>query len=50
MAEGGEGGAGGGEARGAWRVKLYRLNDVGAWEDQGTGHARVEFVEARLIC
>jgi|Laugresbdmm110sn_1035088.scaffolds.fasta_scaffold153997_1 hypothetical protein len=49
MVEGEEGGAGG-EPPGAWRVKLYRLNDVGAWEDQGTGHARVEFVEARLAC
>ncbi|KAK7329535.1 hypothetical protein VNO77_23705 [Canavalia gladiata] len=27
------------------RVKVYRLNDVGKWDDQGTGHVTVDFLE-----
>eukprot|EP00633_Aureoumbra_lagunensis_P008853 CAMPEP_0197319488 /NCGR_PEP_ID=MMETSP0891-20130614/55073_1 /TAXON_ID=44058 ORGANISM="Aureoumbra lagunensis, Strain CCMP1510" /NCGR_SAMPLE_ID=MMETSP0891 /ASSEMBLY_ACC=CAM_ASM_000534 /LENGTH=781 /DNA_ID=CAMNT_0042810441 /DNA_START=20 /DNA_END=2362 /DNA_ORIENTATION=+ len=26
-----------------WRVKVYRLNEAGQWDDRGTGLARVEF-------
>lgn len=27
------------------RVKVYRLNEEGKWEDQGTGHVTVDYVE-----
>ncbi|XP_031738345.1 serine/threonine-protein phosphatase 4 regulatory subunit 3 isoform X2 [Cucumis sativus] len=27
------------------RVKVYRLNDDGKWDDQGTGHVTVDYVE-----
>uniref|UniRef100_A0A0D6QST3 Uncharacterized protein n=1 Tax=Araucaria cunninghamii TaxID=56994 RepID=A0A0D6QST3_ARACU len=27
------------------RVKVYRLNDEGKWDDRGTGHVTVEFLE-----
>ncbi|XP_052310778.1 uncharacterized protein LOC7485913 isoform X6 [Populus trichocarpa] len=27
------------------RVKVYRLNDDGKWDDQGTGHATVDYLE-----
>ncbi|WOL16432.1 serine/threonine-protein phosphatase 4 regulatory subunit 3B isoform X1 [Canna indica] len=27
------------------RVKVYRLNDEGNWDDQGTGHVRVDYLE-----
>ncbi|XP_021774116.1 serine/threonine-protein phosphatase 4 regulatory subunit 3-like isoform X2 [Chenopodium quinoa] len=27
------------------RVKVYRLNEDGKWEDQGTGHVTVDYVE-----
>ncbi|XP_020113740.1 serine/threonine-protein phosphatase 4 regulatory subunit 3 isoform X2 [Ananas comosus] len=27
------------------RVKVYRLNDDGKWDDQGTGHVSVEYME-----
>ncbi|XP_027339154.1 serine/threonine-protein phosphatase 4 regulatory subunit 3-like isoform X3 [Abrus precatorius] len=27
------------------RVKLYRLNDNGKWDDQGTGHVTVDYLE-----
>ncbi|CAK9145642.1 unnamed protein product [Ilex paraguariensis] len=30
---------------GFWRVKVYRLNDDGKWDDQGTGHATVDYLE-----
>lgn len=30
------------------RVKVYRLNDEGLWDDKGTGHVSVELVEVRL--
>ena len=29
------------------RVKLYRLNDSGVWDDKGTGHVSVEYMEVR---
>jgi hypothetical protein len=29
------------------RVKLYKLNDVGTWDDHGTGHVNVEYYEVR---
>ncbi|CAI5477462.1 unnamed protein product [Closterium sp. Yama58-4] len=34
---------GGGEC--AQRVKVYRLNDDGKWDDKGTGHVSVEYLE-----
>jgi len=27
------------------RVKVYRLNDDGKWDDQGTGHVSVDYLE-----
>jgi protein phosphatase-4 regulatory subunit 3 len=27
------------------RVKVYRLNDDGKWDDQGTGHVTVDYLE-----
>ncbi|CAL9134474.1 unnamed protein product [Musa acuminata var. zebrina] len=27
------------------RVKVYRLNDEGNWDDQGTGHVRIDYLE-----
>lgn len=30
------------------RVKVYRLNEEGLWDDKGTGHVSVELVEVRL--
>lgn len=30
------------------RVKLYKLNEAGLWDDRGTGHVTVEFIEARI--
>jgi len=27
------------------RVKVYRLNDEGKWDDQGTGHVSVDYLE-----
>ena len=27
------------------RVKVYRLNDDGKWDDQGTGHVVVDYLE-----
>lgn len=27
------------------RVKVYRLNDDGNWDDQGTGHVTVDYLE-----
>lgn len=29
------------------RVKVYRLNEEGLWDDKGTGHVTVEVVEVR---
>lgn len=30
------------------RVKVYRLNDDGKWDDQGTGHVSVDYIEVCL--
>ena len=38
------------EASPAWRVKVYRLSDLGTWDDQGTGHARVEYIQVCFAC
>jgi protein phosphatase-4 regulatory subunit 3 len=27
------------------RVKVYRLNEEGLWDDKGTGHVSVELLE-----
>lgn len=27
------------------RVKVYRLTDGGKWDDQGTGHVNIDFIE-----
>jgi len=38
-----------GEKRNAMaRVKLYRLNDRGHWDDKGTGFASCEYMEVRM--
>ena len=29
------------------RVKVYRLNESGHWDDKGTGHVSCEFMEVR---
>lgn len=34
---------------GSLRVKVYKLNDEGTWDDNGTGQATVEYYEVRLI-
>lgn len=31
------------------RVKVYRLNDNGKWDDQGTGHVTVDYIEVRVF-
>ncbi|CAJ1940879.1 unnamed protein product [Sphenostylis stenocarpa] len=31
------------------RVKVYRLNDEGKWDDQGTGHVTVDYLELSLV-
>jgi hypothetical protein len=33
----------------AWRVKVYRLSELGTWDDQGTGYARVEHLAVRKL-
>ena len=30
------------------RVKLYKLNQQGLWDDKGTGHVGIEFLPVRL--
>ena len=30
--------------------QVYRLNNDGLWDDKGTGHVSVEFMEVRLGC
>lgn len=30
------------------RVKVYRLNDDGKWDDQGTGHVTVDYLEVTI--
>jgi protein phosphatase-4 regulatory subunit 3 len=37
-----------GDPAGLQRVKVYRLNEEGLWDDKGTGHVSVELVEVRL--
>ena len=32
------------------RVKVYRLNSDGLWDDKGTGHVSVEYLEVGLRC
>lgn len=32
------------------RVKVYRLNGDGKWEDQGTGHVSVDYLEVCFYC
>ena len=27
------------------RAKVYRLNDEGNWDDKGTGHVSIEYLE-----
>ncbi|KAG4126804.1 hypothetical protein ERO13_D10G178200v2 [Gossypium hirsutum] len=34
-----------GNANSMQRVKVYRLNDDGKWDDQGTGHVTVDYLE-----
>ncbi len=46
-AEGGGGSPAAGAAATLQRVKLYRLNDSGVWDDKGPGHVSVEYMEAR---
>lgn len=29
------------------RVKVYKLNEAGLWDDRGTGHVTVEYMEVR---
>ncbi|KAF0929106.1 hypothetical protein E2562_015213 [Oryza meyeriana var. granulata] len=43
-AEGG-GEAAAANASGMQRVKVYRLTDGGKWDDQGTGHVNIDFIE-----
>lgn len=31
------------------RVKVYRLTDGGKWDDQGTGHVSIDYIEVRKI-
>lgn len=31
------------------RVKVYRLNTDGKWDDKGTGHVTVEYLEVCLF-
>lgn len=30
------------------RVKVYRMNDDGKWDDQGTGHVTIDYLEVQL--
>lgn len=32
------------------RVKVYKLNEEGQWEDKGTGHISVEHMEVGQPC
>lgn len=32
------------------RVKVYRLNSDGLWDDKGTGHVSVEYLEVGPCC
>ena len=31
------------------RVKVYRLNERGHWDDKGTGHVSCEYMEVRVL-
>lgn len=31
------------------RVKVYKLNDTGLWDDRGTGHVTVEYMQASIV-
>lgn len=31
------------------RVKVYRLNNDGLWDDKGTGHVSVEYLEVGIV-
>ena len=31
------------------RVKVYRLNESGHWDDKGTGHVSCEYMEVRIL-
>lgn len=31
------------------RVKVYKLNSDGLWDDKGTGHVSVEFMEVSSV-
>lgn len=31
------------------RVKVYRLNSDGLWDDKGTGHVSVEYLEVWIL-
>lgn len=37
--------AGGAQDSQPQRVKVYRLNNEGLWDDKGTGHVSVEYME-----
>ncbi|KAM0954428.1 putative armadillo-like helical, PH-like domain superfamily protein [Dioscorea sansibarensis] len=41
----GETGKGSGSSNSLQRVKLYRLNGDGKWDDQGTGHVSIDYLE-----
>ncbi|KAJ4768090.1 Serine/threonine-protein phosphatase 4 regulatory subunit 3 [Rhynchospora pubera] len=42
---GGQGKSSNSSSNSMQRVKLYRLSDDGKWDDQGTGHVTVEYME-----
>ncbi|GBG70950.1 hypothetical protein CBR_g8250 [Chara braunii] len=33
------------DAEGRWRVKVCQLNEQGKWDDRGTGHVSVDYIE-----
>jgi hypothetical protein len=35
------------DGQGMHRVKLYKLNNQGLWDDKGTGHVGLEFLPVR---
>ncbi|KAF2308271.1 hypothetical protein GH714_039880 [Hevea brasiliensis] len=37
------------EKLGIQRVKVYRLNEDGKWDDQGTGHVTVDYLECHVL-
>lgn len=32
------------------RVKLYKLNDEGTWDDRGTGHVSIDDLQVWGLC